>query len=259
MLFQTLHYAIFLILVVGLYWSSPYKYRLHILESLLIFYGSWSVNYLPLLVGVAVLAWGLGRLFSAQRSPNAPRWQYILALIALFIPLGFFKYWDWIIETIVAVVGYFGVPLEIPRSKDFGVILPVGISFFTFQAASYLVDVRRNGEEENNPWRFVTFLAFFRNDCWSHRSTTRVVTPNKTIVWAKTIWKLYLELPKVLSEDDLCGFMYHSIIEQSFADPISYRGIELWTFYMPIPFGSITFRLYRLGHQFSETIRYHST
>ena len=63
MLFQTLHYAIFLILVIGMYWSSPYRYRLHIIGvASIIFYGSWNVHYVPLLVGVAILAWGLGRL-----------------------------------------------------------------------------------------------------------------------------------------------------------------------------------------------------
>lgn len=234
MLFQTLHYAIFLILVVGLYWSSPYKYRLHILGvSSLIFYGSWNVNYLPLLVGVAVLAWGLGRLCSAQRSPNAPRWQYILALVALFIPLGIFKYWNWVTETIVTVVGYFGIPLTIPKSQEFGLLLPVGISFFTFQAVSYLVDVRRNGEEENNPWRFVTFLAFFPQLIAGPIVRQHELLPQlkKPLLLAKddlgeALFRITKGLVKKMIFADL---LYHSIIEQSFADPVSYRGIELWT------------------------------
>ena len=83
MLFQTLHYAIFLILIVGMYWSSPHRYRLHILGGAsIIFYGSWNLNYVPLLVGVALLAWGLGRIFSKARRPDAPQWLFGIALDA---------------------------------------------------------------------------------------------------------------------------------------------------------------------------------
>ena len=233
MLFQTLHYAIFLILIVGMYWSSPHRYRLHILGGAsIIFYGSWNLNYVPLLVGVALLAWGLGRIFSKARRPDAPRWIFGIALATLFVPLAIFKYWDWVVETISAVFAWGGISIELPRRADYNIILPVGISFFTVQAASYLVDVRKNGEEEDNPWRFVSFLAFFPQLIAGPIVRQHELLPQ-------------LKKPLLLDRDDLgealfritkglvkklvfADLLYHSIIEQTFADPMTYRGVELW-------------------------------
>ena len=233
MLFQTLHYAIFLILVIGMYWSSPYRYRLHILGvASIVFYGSWNVNYVPLLVGVALLAWGLGRLFSHSRRPDAPTWIFGIALSTLFVPLAIFKYWDWVVDSITIALSWAGISINLPRRADYNIILPVGISFFTFQAASYLVDVRKNGEEENNPWRFISFLAFFPQLIAGPIVRQHELLPQ-------------LKKPLLLQRDDLgealfritkglvkklvfADLLYHSIIEQTFADPMTYRGIELW-------------------------------
>ena len=154
-----------------------------------------------------------------------------IALSTLFIPLEF-KYWDWVVETITIVFAWGGLSVELPRRADYNIILPVGISFFTFQAASYLVDVRRNGEEEDNPWRFISFLAFFPQLIAGPIVRQHELLPQ-------------LKKPLLLERDDLgealfritkglvkklvfADLLYHSIIEQTFADPMTYRGIELW-------------------------------
>ena len=241
MLFQTLHYALFLTLVVGLYWSSPHRYRLHILgASSIIFYGSWNVNYVPLLVGVALLSWVLGRQFAHVKTENAPssgsptweKWKFGIALSTVFIPLTIFKYWDWVVDTIEALLSLTGMNIHLPRRVDYGIILPVGISFFTFQAASYLVDVKRSGEQEENPWRFITFLAFFpqlvagpivrQHELLPQLKQPLLLEKNDL---GEALYRITKGLIKKLIFADL---LYHSIIEQCFADPMSYRGVELW-------------------------------
>ena len=230
MLFQTLHYAIFLILTVGLYWSAPYKYRLHILGlASLLFYGSWNWKYLPLLLLVSMLAWGLGRWVHRKKVSN---WVYGFSIFFLFIPLLIFKYWDWVGENIVAVSGWLNMPVSISTRQELGIILPVGISFFTFQAVSYLVDTRRHGKEENNPWRFFTFIAFFPQLIAGPIVRQHELLPQlrKPLLLSKgdtgeALFRIVKGLIKKLLFADI---LYNTMLEQVFTAPEDFRGTELW-------------------------------
>lgn len=231
MLFQTLHYAIFLILTVGLYWSAPYKYRLHILGiASLLFYGSWNWKYLPLLLLVSMLAWGLGRFVHRKKVNN---WVYGFTIFILFIPLLIFKYWDWMGENIIAISSWLNMPVSISTRKELGIILPVGISFFTFQAISYLVDTRRHGKEENNPWRFFTFIAFFPQLIAGPIVRQHELLPQlrRPLLLAKgdigeALFRIVKGLVKKLLFAD---FLYTSLrLEEIFSDPTVARSPELW-------------------------------
>lgn len=230
MLFQTLHYAIFLILTVGLYWSAPYKYRLHILGlASLLFYGSWNWKYLPLLLLVSMLAWGLGRWVHRKQVNN---WIYGFAIFLLFIPLLIFKYWDWVGENIIAVSNWLSMPISIATRKELGIILPVGISFFTFQAVSYLVDTKRHGKEENNPWRFFTFIAFFPQLIAGPIVRQHELLPQlrKPLLLSKgdtgeALFRIVKGLIKKLLFADI---LYNTMLEQVFTAPGDFRGTELW-------------------------------
>ena len=231
MLFQTLHYAIFLILVVGLYWSVHHKYRLHVLGlASLIFYGSWNIKYLPLLLGISMTAWALGHLVHPKK--NSSTWLYSGAIFLLFIPLLIFKYWDWVADNIMVLSELFGLPLSLPSRQDYGIILPVGISFFTFQAVSYLVDTKRHGKEETNPWRFFTFIAFFPQLIAGPIVRQHELLPQlrNPLLLAKgdsgeALFRIVKGLLKKLLIADV---LYNVLIVQVFAYPADFRGTELW-------------------------------
>ena len=230
MLFQTLHYAIFLILTVGLYWSAPYKYRLHILGmASLLFYGSWNWKYLPLLLMVSMLAWGLGRFVHRKKINN---WIYGTCIFLLFVPLLIFKYWDWVGENIMLFTSLINLPISIATRKDLGIILPVGISFFTFQAVSYLVDTKRHGKEENNPWRFFTFIAFFPQLIAGPIVRQHELLPQlrKPLLLVKgDIGKALFRIVKGLIKKLLfADILYNTMLEQVFTAPGDFRGTELW-------------------------------
>jgi alginate O-acetyltransferase complex protein AlgI len=155
-LFPTLDYLIFLLLVVTAYWSVPRRLRLAVLGiTSIIFYASWDLGYLPAFLMVSAIAWGAGRLFAAGLAKGAGT---AVLLAALFAPLFVFKYWDWLAWNAEQLAGWLSIPLDLPAV---GLALPVGISFFTFQAAAYLIDTRRGGTVEPGLGRLVTFLAFF--------------------------------------------------------------------------------------------------
>lgn len=166
MLFPTLDYLVFLPICLLLYWSVPKALRLSVLlVSSAIFYASWSPTYLAVLIGMSVAAW-TGGLWLGQRGggkEGADRLSRGLVTLALLAPLLLFKYWDWLAWNLEQVSTWLGTPLILPKVE---LPLPVGISFFTFQALAYTIDTgrpaRAGGEPaEPNLARLGTYLGFF--------------------------------------------------------------------------------------------------
>jgi D-alanyl-lipoteichoic acid acyltransferase DltB (MBOAT superfamily) len=121
-----------------------------------VFYASWSLQYLPVLVGMALLGWIHGLLFADTAGRRKVAWA--AAVVSAIVPLLVFKYWDWIASDLDALLARLRVPL---RFQLLHLALPVGISFFTFQALAYMADTRKSGDPERSPLRFWTFLGFF--------------------------------------------------------------------------------------------------
>ena len=156
MLFPTLDFILFLAAVVGVYWAVPKRVRVPVIAiASLLFYASWKVSYLPILIGIIVLAWSSGSWLAKKRRHPILRG---LAYLALFVPLLNYKYWNWISTNIEILASNLGYPVNLP---DVQAVLPIGISFFTFQALAYVVDSNRDGKPESNLGRFATFILFF--------------------------------------------------------------------------------------------------
>lgn len=147
MLFSSLTFLLyFLPLVILLHYVLPKRLQNpFLLLASLIFYAWGDARQVPLFVVLMLTNWGVGVWLSKLESPRARRAVLTLGLVCDFGALGFYKY-------ISFVAGIFGLEL----ATD--IALPLGISFFTFQAAGYLVDVyRRQTPPEKN---FITFGAF---------------------------------------------------------------------------------------------------
>lgn len=160
MLFPTLDFALFLPLVVVAYWATPRQQRIWaLLLASVLFYASWNVRYLVLLFGVVGVAW-LGALRLARaRAEGRPHMRLQGGLVLLLLaPLIVFKYWNWLSGDLVGVLGNAGVTLTLPSVR---LALPIGISFFTFQAIAYVIDVGRSGEAEPRLVNMATFITFF--------------------------------------------------------------------------------------------------
>ena len=160
MRFPTLDYLLFLPLSALLYWFSPRSMRLAVLSLVsLAFYASWKLDYVPVLLGVTAVAWLGGNWLAARSSAGrSVRWPLLLVLLVLLAPLVLFKYWNWLSSDFTQAAAWLGWAVELPRVQ---LALPVGISFFTFQALAYVVDVSRDKGPERSLLRFVTFLTFF--------------------------------------------------------------------------------------------------
>ncbi len=156
MLFPTGIFALFFATVFCLHWllnSRPLANRLMLLGASLVFYAWWSVWLCLLLLGVAGWAWALG-LFVRNR-----RVALFLGIFGILAVLGLFKYADFFLGEIA---GRMALALGWEAPGLLALVLPVGISFYCFQAISYLLDVRA-GEVTPEPWplNVALYLGFF--------------------------------------------------------------------------------------------------
>lgn len=166
MLFNSLHFLIFFPIVVMLYYAIPQKMRyMWLLIASYYFYMSWNVKYVILLLTSTVVTYlgGLlvSRLGTKEENINRTKEKWCV-FVTLFINLGilfFFKYFNFFLDSLNAVLQRCNINLI---EQQFSVLLPVGISFYTFQALSYTIDVyRKEIEPENNFFRYALFVSFF--------------------------------------------------------------------------------------------------
>lgn len=114
-----------------------------------IFYAWWDVRFLPLLIGQVAIGWMISQAYFNTRR----RWLLGFGVALNLLALALFKYLDFLTGIVGSILGR-----ELPPA---GIVLPIGISFFTFQIASYLIDVQR-GEAPRYPFRrFALFIMLF--------------------------------------------------------------------------------------------------
>ncbi|MCR5775271.1 MAG: MBOAT family protein [Lachnospiraceae bacterium] len=160
MVFNSFSFLIFFPVVAIVYYLIPYRVRyIWLLAASWFFYMQWNAIYLLLLLYSTAVAYAGGRLLEKFRASGKSRICFGVCLALSFIPLIYFKYTGFIISNINNVfigAGSFA-PLDVPD-----ILLPIGISFFTFQAAGYVIDVYRGDvEAERDPLRFALFVSFF--------------------------------------------------------------------------------------------------
>lgn len=160
MLFNSLEFAAFLPIVFFLYWWLPHKYRWTLmLAASYYFYMSWNAKYVVLILFTTGISYGAGLLLEKQTSKKNK--QVIVAVTAILClgMLFFFKYFEFISESVSEVLEIFAIQMSPMTLK---LLLPVGISFYTFQTVSYVIDVYR-GEipAEKHFGYYAVFISFF--------------------------------------------------------------------------------------------------
>jgi len=159
-LFPTIQFAVFFPIVFVLSWLlRPYPTRWKVLMVIAsyIFYGWWDWHYVFLLGGSTIANQVFARLIAPSREPMR-RGLLIAAVVVNLGALAYFKYYGFFATSVVNTLSDMGIKVSPPL---FQIILPIGISFFTFQALSYVIDTYR-GKVEPVPFLdFATYLSFF--------------------------------------------------------------------------------------------------
>ncbi|MBR0056239.1 MAG: MBOAT family protein [Kiritimatiellae bacterium] len=167
MLFNSIDFLLFFPAVVLLYFAWPQRRRhLWLLAASYFFYACWNLKYAVLLLFSTVATWLTALAVERLRGDGRQRARILLAstyAICIASNLGLlalFKYLDFAIASANAVLGPAGFHFAKPPALDF--LLPVGISFYTFQALGYVIDVRRGAiAAERNFLRYALFVSFF--------------------------------------------------------------------------------------------------
>ena len=172
MLFNSLQYVVFLPIVIGLYFLIPHKFRwIFLLAASYFFYMCWNISYAALIAISTVITFMSGLLIGRQNerleeglldTNKATRNKKLLVAASFSINIGilaFFKYSPMALRTFAAIADALGKTVHVP---DFRYLLPVGISFYTFQALSYTMDVYRGKTAPSaNIGKYALFVSFF--------------------------------------------------------------------------------------------------
>ena len=160
MVFNSLHFAGFFVVVYALYRALPHRGQnwLLLLASYY-FYAAWDWRFLGLLVASTVIDFYCARFMASQEAPVRRRAALLVSLAFNLAMLGFFKYFNFFAENLHAVFAAFGFRLDVVTLR---VLLPIGISFYTFITMSYVIDVYRRQIEPARSLRdFAVFVAYF--------------------------------------------------------------------------------------------------
>lgn len=169
MLFNSFSYLAFFLLVFTLYWVMPDKHRrLFLLLASYFFYMSWKPEYGLLILALTVVNYWLGLKIGnllSEQPQKAKNWLSV-GLVFNLGCLCFYKYTNFLLQSFFSAITYGGSithikALETAQSPAINIILPLGISFFTFEFIHYIVDVYRGSKPVKSPLDFALFASFF--------------------------------------------------------------------------------------------------
>lgn len=163
MLFNSIDFAIFLPIVFILYWFVANKnlklQNALILVASYVFYGWWDWRFLSLLLFSTIVDYTIALQMEKRYNQNHRKLLLFLSLAVNLGLLGFFKYYNFFIDNFTTAFTFFGGTIQ---PNTLSIILPVGISFYTFQTLSYTIDVyRRKIEPTKDFLSFAAFVSFF--------------------------------------------------------------------------------------------------
>ena len=163
MLFNSLHFAAFLPIVFVLYWSLQRTglkvQNLFVLVASFVFYGMWDWRFAVLLLLGSLVDYWVGLKLGFESDLKRRKLLLWISVAVNLLLLGFFKYYDFFIESFSGLLGYFGVHAGL---RTLGILMPVGISYYTFKRLSYTIDVfKERLEPTSDAVAFLAFVSFF--------------------------------------------------------------------------------------------------
>lgn len=161
MLFNSYVFAVFLAALLGAYYGLPLPWRarkLLLICAGYLFYASWNPPFLLLLWFTTLLDWCVGKALGRSQSEPGRKRLLVLSVAVNLGLLAIFKYGDFILANAATLSGWLGAPVH---PDPLAIVLPVGISFYTFQSLAYAIDVyRRRIEPARSFVDYALFVAF---------------------------------------------------------------------------------------------------
>lgn len=231
MLFNSVHFLLFFPLVVLLYYSLKPNLRwVLLLLASYYFYASWRAEYLILILFSTGIDYWCAIQMEAKAERKDRRPFLAISLVANLGLLAFFKYYTFANESLDALLGVAGIPYKYYRFED--LLLPVGISFYTFQTLSYSIEVYRGEQKaERNLGIFALYVAFFpqlvAGPIERFASLGEQLKQHFAFSWSNIRTGLQLMLYgffiKICIADNLA-----SLVDPFFAAPLNHTTLSAW-------------------------------
>lgn len=160
MLFNSLEFIFFFIAVIVVYYLIPKNTlrKLFLLASSYYFYACWNVAFLAILFYETLLSYGAAFCLKTEKTKK-DKWALFASIFMLLLPLLCFKYLNFILGSFGDLASVFGWALHVP---EFKLLLPIGISFYTFMSVGYVIDVHQQKiKPERNVLDYALFIGFF--------------------------------------------------------------------------------------------------
>ncbi len=232
MLFPTLTFAVFFALFYPVSWalqSRPRAWKIFVLGASYVFYGSWDWRFVSLIVASTLVNGLLARRIADPERTVARRYLTVAVLFDVGL-LGVFKYYGFFAEWANALVQRLGFSGPIPY---YDIVLPIGISFFTFQALSYVIDVYRADAPPATLLDFAVLQAFF-----PHLVAGPIVRAGEFIPQVRRPSPLLPGDPTraavligsgLFKKMVVSTFLASSIVDPVFASPATHSSLEILT------------------------------
>ncbi len=163
MIFNSIEFGIFFPLVFIIYWlffnKKDRPRNIYLIVVSYVFYGWWDWRFLSLIIISSFVDYIVGQKIFDEENHQKKRWLLVVSLCVNLGFLGFFKYFNFFIDSFAETFSLFG---HTPHISTLNIILPVGISFYTFQTLSYTLDIYyKKSEPTKDVFAFFAFVSFF--------------------------------------------------------------------------------------------------
>lgn len=229
MIFNSEVFIIFAAVFFALYFVLPYRPQiLMTLAASYFFYGWWDWRFLALIAGSTAFNFIAGIYIARCPRSVAARWRLAIAVAVNLVVLGFFKYYNFFIDGFVGMLGNIGLQAH---ASTLQIILPIGISFYTFHSLSYIIDIYRGKiKAEPDPTVFATYIAL-----WPQLVAGPIVRASRLIPQLKTRKTFDFSRFLVGAELVIIGFFLKCvvadklapIVDNIFATPLAFNGLNV--------------------------------
>ena len=235
MSFNSTTFVFFFLFVFFTYWALARFARTRVAFLLLmscVFYMSWNMKFIVLLFCATMLDYLVGLGIFHSKSPRMRKGLLMVSLVGQLGTLAFFKYTNFFAENVHAGLTHLG--LTQAKFVPWDIVLPVGISFYTFQTLSYTIDIYRGLMEPTRSfWKFALFVFFFTHLVAGPIVRARELLPQFDLEpryddrrAAAGVFLMLIGMIKKVLLADTIGI---ELVDPIFANPAAYAPHEIWT------------------------------
>jgi len=232
MTFDSIIFFIFFVIILLLYHciSNWYRRKIILLIGSYFFYAIWNPPYVLLLFFSTIFTWGVGNKLILSEDPKKRKLLLFLGLVGTLGVLAFFKYSFFLLENLISILSSVGIHYQ-PPVLD--ILLPIGISFYTFQALSYVLDCyRRTQKEPESLTDFALYVSFFPQLVAGPIVRTGEFIPQckdpRSVTFSHFGWGIFLLILGLFMKVVLADAFLAPVVDKIYTSYLNINAVDTW-------------------------------